>query len=75
MPDEKTPTVKCPLCHEIVEIPDYDYLKKTRSDALRDHLLSTRHVGGALPSLPTEGPPLPRSLGVRWPDFKPPGRR
>lgn len=31
-------TVECPICHKIIEIPDYDGYKITRSEALKRHI-------------------------------------
>jgi len=57
-------TVECPLCHKLVELPEWDNI--TRSDALAGHLVSV-HGSKARPATPLEGPPLPRGLQIRWP--------
>ena len=36
----KPVTTVCPLCGEVIEIPQFDSI--TRSDALRDHIGGTR---------------------------------
>ena len=57
-------TVECPLCGEIVEVPEYDSI--TRSDALVGHI-ATYHVSRVPPMPPYKGPPLPRGLNLQWP--------
>lgn len=57
-------TVPCPICGDIVEIPDYDRVTKT--DALVAHI-ALKHGSGIRPATPDEGPPLPRSLHIKWP--------
>lgn len=57
-------TVECPLCGEVVEVPEYDSI--TRTDALVGHIV-TKHASRALPMPPTQGPPLPKGLNLRWP--------
>lgn len=57
-------TVKCPLCGKPIEISEYNML--TRSDALVGHI-AAQHVGKIMPPLPSEGPPLPKALNIRWP--------
>lgn len=57
-------TVKCPLCGDEVEVPEYDSM--TRTDALLGHIASA-HAVKILPATPTEGPPLPRGLKITWP--------
>ena len=57
-------TVECPLCGKPVEVPEFN--KTTRSDALLTHIAS-EHIGAIRPTTPSEGPPLPRGWGVRWP--------
>jgi hypothetical protein len=57
-------TVECPLCQEVLEVTEYDSI--TRTDVLAGHIV-TKHASKALPMPPTEGPPLPRSLKLRWP--------
>ncbi len=60
-------TVICPLCSR--EIPGVvDDL--TRTDVLMGHIV-TEHVIQLRPATPTEGPPLPRGLNVKWPWRKP----
>ena len=56
--------VKCPLCGDTVQIPDYDAI--TRSDALVGHI-ATYHASGVMPASPHIGPPLPKGLNLRWP--------
>ena len=57
-------TVDCPLCNKPVEIIEYN--KITRTDALVGHI-AAEHVGKIMPPLPSEGPPLPKVLNIRWP--------
>ena len=57
-------TVKCPLCDDVLEVPDYDSV--TRSDILSGHI-ATKHISRIRPATPGEGPPLPRGLGIKWP--------
>ena len=57
-------TVHCPLCDKSVEISEYNML--TRTDALVGHI-AAEHVGKIMPPLPSEGPPLPKVLKIRWP--------
>ncbi|GAI08309.1 unnamed protein product [marine sediment metagenome] len=35
-PTPELTTVECPICHEVIEVPEYDAV--SRSDALREHL-------------------------------------
>lgn len=56
-------TVRCPLCGD--EVPGVvDALSRT--DILMGHIVSV-HGGQIRPASVTEGPPLPRGLGIRWP--------
>jgi len=64
---EKVVTVQCPLCHDAVEIPEYDRI--TRTDALAGHFV-TAHLSQLRPASPKEGPPLPRGRGIKWPGKK-----
>ena len=57
-------TVVCPLCAKVVEIPENDFV--SRSDALVGHIAAA-HVGKVMPPLPSEGPPLPKVLNIKWP--------
>ncbi len=57
-------TVRCPLCDKSIEISEYNML--TRTDALVGHI-AAEHVGKIMPPLPSEGPPLPKVLNIRWP--------
>ena len=57
-------TVVCPLCDKPVEIAEYN--KITRTDALVGHI-AAEHVSKIMPPLPSEGPPLPKVLNIRWP--------
>ena len=61
---EEAVTVECPICHQVIEIKDYNGIN--RSDALVGHI-ATYHMGPAMPETPEEGPPLPRKLGIKWP--------
>jgi len=57
-------TVTCPLCGDSVPIPEYNSISRT--DVLAGHIV-TEHVSQIRPATPTEGPPLPRGGGIRWP--------
>jgi len=57
-------TVHCPLCDKPVEVTEYNML--TRTDALVGHIAAA-HVGKIMPPLPSEGPPLPKGLNIKWP--------
>lgn len=57
-------TVECPLCGKAVEIPEYNDINRT--DALVGHI-AAEHIGKIMPPLPSEGPPLPKVLNIRWP--------
>ena len=57
-------TVECPLCGKSVDVPEYNAI--TRSDALVGHI-AAEHVGKIMPPPPSEGPPLPKVLNIRWP--------
>ncbi|GAI69318.1 unnamed protein product, partial [marine sediment metagenome] len=50
---EKPATVQCPICHEVIEIPQYDSV--SRSDALTKHI-EEEHTGYT--AKPTGGNPM-----------------
>jgi hypothetical protein len=72
-----TELVTCPKCHRGVDdswhycaycayrLPGKEWLPHYELPATGHSISHT--ISGLMPQLPSEGPPLPKNLGVKWP--------